>query len=62
MSVKNQNMPLATSAAAAPGLLTQVGMAGTSAVITVRGNNTSLPMIDDRSSSECFSRMSLDTN
>lgn len=35
MSVKNQNMPLATSAVAAPGLLTQVGMAGTSAVITV---------------------------
>eukprot|EP00537_Pseudo-nitzschia_pungens_P000955 CAMPEP_0172359262 /NCGR_PEP_ID=MMETSP1060-20121228/3468_1 /TAXON_ID=37318 /ORGANISM="Pseudo-nitzschia pungens, Strain cf. cingulata" /LENGTH=292 /DNA_ID=CAMNT_0013080833 /DNA_START=81 /DNA_END=959 /DNA_ORIENTATION=- len=28
-------MPLATSAVAAPGLLTQVGMAGTSAVITV---------------------------
>jgi hypothetical protein len=36
MSVMNRNMPLATSAAAAPGLLTQVGMAGTAAVITVR--------------------------
>lgn len=35
MSVKSQNMPLATSAAAPPSLLTQVGMAGTSAVITV---------------------------
>jgi len=35
MSVKSQNMPLATSAAAAPGLLSQLGMAGTSAVITV---------------------------
>ncbi|MGK3738449.1 MAG: hypothetical protein ACI8RD_003980 [Bacillariaceae sp.] len=35
MSVKNQNMHLATSAVAPPSLLTQVGMAGTAAVITV---------------------------
>ena len=35
MSVMNRNSPLATSAAAPPSLLTQVGMAGTSAVITV---------------------------
>ena len=36
MSVMNRNMPLATSAIAPPSLLTQVGMAGTAAVITVR--------------------------
>ena len=36
MSVKNQNMHLATSVVAPPSLLTQVGMAGTAAVITVR--------------------------
>ena len=36
MSVMNRNMPLATSAVAPPSLLTQVGMAGTAAVITVR--------------------------
>jgi len=35
MSVMNRNMPLATSAVAPPSLLTQVGMAGTAAVITV---------------------------
>lgn len=34
MSFKSQNQPLAT-AAGAPGLFTQVGMAGTAAVITV---------------------------
>lgn len=35
MSVMNQKNILATSAPAPPSLLTQVGMAGTSAVITV---------------------------
>ena len=35
MSVMNRNMPLATSAVAPPSLLTQLGMAGTAAVITV---------------------------
>lgn len=35
MSVMNQNVPLATSAVAPPSLLTQLGMAGTAAVITV---------------------------
>ena len=39
MSVLNRNSPLATSAAAPPSLLTQVGMAGTSAVITVSLEN-----------------------
>jgi len=35
MSILNRNTPLATSGAAPPSLLTQVGMAGTAAVITV---------------------------
>ena len=35
MSLTNRQQPMATSAAAAPGLLQQVGMAGSAAVITV---------------------------
>ena len=35
MSLANRQQPMATSAAAAPGLLQQVGMAGSAAVITV---------------------------
>ena len=42
MSVMNRNMPLATSAVAPPSLLTQVGMAGTAAVITVRTSDGNL--------------------
>jgi hypothetical protein len=34
-SMSQQNKPMATAAAAPPSLLTQVGMAGTAAVITV---------------------------
>jgi hypothetical protein len=36
MSITYQPKPMATAAAAPPSLLTQVGMAGTAAVITVR--------------------------
>jgi hypothetical protein len=38
MSINNQ-FPMATAAAAPPSLLTQVTMAGTAAVITVRENS-----------------------
>ena len=35
MSMNSQPKPMATAAAAAPGLFTQVGMAGGAAVVTV---------------------------
>ena len=35
MTIKSQAQPLATAAVAGPGLMTQVGMAGSAAVITV---------------------------
>lgn len=35
MSIKSQNVPLATAAVPPPSLMTQVGMAGSAAVITV---------------------------
>ena len=46
MSVINRNTPLATSAVAPPSLLTQVGMAGTSAVITVRSSYAFIVVIN----------------